>query len=245
MTGRRFIGHHQNQTRNMKHKLQQWARSFGYDVTGYQTFMGKAEPERPWEDDEDFLKAYDAVVNHTLVERKKLYMLYQLTRQTAALAGNLAECGVYRGGTALLFGRLKPENKRLYLFDTFGGMPETDPKNDFHRAGDFADTSLPRVQALLGDCANIVFRPGFFPATSKGLEEETFSLAHCDMDIQSSVLDFCHFFYPRLVRGGVMVFDDYGFRSCPGAKAAVRAFCAEQGTFELYLLTGQALVWKS
>ena len=172
-------------------------------------------------------------------------MLYQLIRQTASMEGSVAECGVYRGGTALLFARLKPESKRLYLFDTFGGMPETDPEKDFHRAGDFSDTSLARVQNLLRDCADVVFLPGFFPATAKGLEQETFSLAHCDMDIHSSVLDFCRFFYPRLVRGGVMVFDDYGYQSCPGAKAAVREFCTEQSIFEIYLPTGQAIVWKS
>jgi O-methyltransferase len=229
----------------MKRTLLRLARFLGYDVTGYQTYHGKSEPEQPWEEDPKFLTTYDAVVHHTIVARKKLWMLWQLTLQTASMEGSLAECGVYRGGTALLFATVKPEKKRLYLFDTFGGMPETDPAKDYHHAGDFSDTSLPRVQDLLRGCTNVVFRPGFFPATAAGLEQETFSLAHCDMDIHSSVLDFCRFFYPRLVRGGVMVFDDYGFRSCPGAKAAVREFCAEQGTFEIYLPTGQAIVWKS
>lgn len=229
----------------MKRKLLRLVHLFGYDVTGYKTFMGKPEPERPWEEDPDFLGIYGAVVGHTLVDRRKLYLLYQLTRQTGSLDGSFAECGVYRGGTALLFAKLKPETKRLYLFDTFEGMPETNVKEDFHRAGDFADTSLSHVQNLLRGCANVVFRPGFFPATAKGLEQEIFSLAHCDMDIHSSVLDFCRFFYPRLARGGVMVFDDYGSPSCPGAKAAVQRFCKEQGAFEIYLPTGQAIMWKS
>jgi O-methyltransferase len=230
---------------NMKQKLLQLAHFFGYDVTGYRTFKGKPDPERPWEDDPAFLKVYDAVASHTLVDRKRLYMLYQLVCQTASLEGSVAECGVFRGGTALLFAKLKTEAKRLYLFDTFGGMPETDSEKDVHRSGDFSDTSLPQVQTLLRGSANVVFRPGFFPATAKGLEQETFSLAHCDMDIYSSVLDFCRFFYPRLVCGGVMVFDDYGFHSCPGAKADVREFCTGQGAFEVYLPTGQAIVWKT
>jgi O-methyltransferase len=229
----------------MKRKLQQFARTFGCDITLYRSFNGKPEPERPWEDDLDFLATYGAVVGHTLLDRRRLYMLYQFTRQTAAMEGSLAECGVYRGGTALLFAKLKPESKRLYLFDTFGGMPETDPEKDLHKAGHFSDTSLTRVQGLLRGCANVVFRPGFFPATAQGLEQEKFSLVHCDMDIYSSVADFCRFFYPRLVQGGVMVFDDYGFGSCPGAKTAVREFCAQQGAFEIYLPTGQALVWRS
>jgi O-methyltransferase len=229
----------------MKQYLLQLARFFGYDVVGYRTFNGKPDPERPWEDDQGFLAAYGTVVKHTLVDRKRLYILYQLVRQTSSMEGSVAECGVFRGGTALLFAKLKPEAKRLYLFDTFGGMPETDSEKDVHRSGDFSNTSLPNVQTLLRGYANVVFRPGFFPATASGLQHETFSLVHCDMDIHSSVSDFCQFFYPRLVRGGVMVFDDYGWLSCPGAKTAVREFCARQGAFELYLPTGQAIIWKS
>ena len=172
-------------------------------------------------------------------------MLYQLTLQTASLEGSLAECGVYRGGTALLFAKSKPANKRLYLFDTFAGMPETNPEKDFHLAGDFSDTSLAQVQNLLCGQSNVLFRPGFFPSTAKGLEQETFSLVHCDMDIHSAVLDSCQFFYPRLCCGGLMIFDDYGHPSCPGAKAAVREFCSAEGIYEINLLTGQAIICKS
>jgi len=229
----------------MKQKLTQFARFFGFEVAGYRSFRGKPDPDRPWEDDPEFLMIYSAVVGHTLVDRKRLFMLYQLVRQTASLEGSLAECGVFRGGSALLFGKLKPTAKKLYLFDTFGGMPATDAKKDVHRLGDFSDTSLKHVQNILQGCSNVEFRQGFFPETAVGLEAERFSMAHCDMDIHSSVLEFCRFFYPRLVPGGVLIFDDYGFPSCPGAKAAVREFCASQGVFEVYLPTGQALIWKS
>jgi O-methyltransferase len=229
--------------------IQRWIkrqlRQLGYDLVPYRTFQNKPDPERPWEDDPDFLAHYHAVVGHTLVDRQRLFILYQLAQHTVALEGNLAECGVYRGGTALLLAKLKPANKKLYLFDTFGGMPETDSQKDYHKAGDFSDTSLPQVQQLLDGQPNVIFRPGFFPATATGLEHETFCMAHCDMDIYTSILSFCHFFYPRLTRRGVLVFDDYGSASCPGAKAAVREFCTEQGLIEIYLPTGQALIWKS
>ncbi|HEY0256803.1 MAG TPA: TylF/MycF/NovP-related O-methyltransferase [Candidatus Methylacidiphilales bacterium] len=225
--------------------LRSQVRHLGYDVVPYRTFKGQPDPERPWENDSDFLAHYHAVVPHTLVDRHRLYMLYQLAKKTVGLDGHYAECGVYRGGTALLLAKLKPEQKKLYLFDTFGGMPETDAEKDFHKAGDFADTSLPHVQQLLDGHPNVIFRPGFFPATAQGLENETFCMAHCDMDIYTSVLDFCRFFYPRLAPRGIMIFDDYGAASCPGAKSAVSEFCAGQGLYEIYLPTGQAIVCKS
>jgi O-methyltransferase len=41
-----------------------------------------------------------------------------------------------------------------------------------------------------------------------------------------------------------MVFDDYGFSSCPGIRKAVDAFCHERGQAPIYLPTGQALYIK-
>ena len=54
----------------------------------------------------------------------------------------------------------------------------------------------------------------------------------------------CEFVYPRLVPGGMMVFDDYGFWSCPGARMAVDQFFAEKLERPLALPTGQAIVTK-
>jgi O-methyltransferase len=65
-----------------------------------------------------------------------------------------------------------------------------------------------------------------------------------DVDIYRSVLDCCRFFYPRLVTGGAIVFDDYGRNSCPGAKAAVDEFFADTPEQPVYVATGQAFVVK-
>ena len=56
------------------------------------------------------------------------------------------------------------------------------------------------------------------------------------------VLDSCDFFYPRLTPGGMMLFDDYGFASCPGVRKAVDEFFADKMQKPIYLPTGQALV---
>jgi O-methyltransferase len=129
------------------------------------------------------------------------------------------------------------------LFDTFAGMPDTHPVHDFHQRGDFADTSLAAVQAFLSDCRNMSFYPGFFPATADPAKDETFSLVHVDVDIYESVKTSCEFFFPRMARGGVMVFDDYGMLTCAGAKLALDEFCAANGQSPLYLPAGQCLLY--
>lgn len=229
----------------MKTIVRKLLRKFGYDLVGFKHVDGRPNPLRPWEEDPECLRLCQSVVPHTLVDRQRLYMLYQLARKASRLDGTLAECGVYKGGTALLLCQCKPRDKALYLFDTFEGMPDVDAKLDIHRAGDLADTSLAKVQQLLAGQPTVVYRQGRFPATAAGLEAERFCFVHVDVDIYQSVIDCCNFFEPRLVPGGVMVFDDYGFLSTPGAKAAVEQYCRQRNLAEIYLPTGQALLVKT
>lgn len=194
--------------------------------------------------DQDFAVLRDKVRRHTLVSEDRLALLYQLTLQANNVSGDLVEIGVYRGGTALLMAEsLGASNQQLHLFDTFCGMPASDPDIDLHRSGDFADTSLEAVSALLGDFTNIHLYPGLFPETlPRDWTNKRFALVHVDVDIYASALDCCRFFYPRLSPGGVIVFDDYGFPSCPGVRQAVDEFCQHRDLQPLYLPSGQALI---
>ena len=59
-----------------------------------------------------------------------------------------------------------------------------------------------------------------------------------------SVLDCCEFFYPRMAHGGIMIFDYYGFLSCPGAKEAVDTYFMDKPETPIYLPTGQVIVMR-
>ena len=229
----------------MKRMLQSIVRSFGYDIVSFNTYQGLPEPIIPWESETDFLDLYEVVRDYTLLDRRRLYMLYSAVKVSNILEGDLAEVGVFKGGTALLISKLSDGKKDVHLFDTFKGMPNTaDSKVDIHVSGDFNDTSLAQVKQLLSNSSTAFLYPGFFPETAQDLKNKVFSFVHVDVDIYSSVLDCCNFFYPRLVLGGIILFDDYGFNSCPGVKQALQDFCSAQSLKELYLPTGQAMLWK-
>lgn len=206
---------------------------------------GRHNPIQPWSEPGDFLTEFSAIRNHTLLDRVRCHMLWQWLGHARGLPGDVAELGVFKGGTAhLLAVRLKGADKRLHLFDTFGGMPEVDRSRDWHRPGDFADTSLESVQNLLNTTGfgMIHWHPGLFPETATGLMDSRFCFVHVDADIYPSVKSACEFFFPRLVPHGVMIFDDYGQVTCPGAKDAVDDYFADSSTAPIYLPTGQALV---
>jgi O-methyltransferase len=101
------------------------------------------------------------------------------------------------------------------------------------------------VQDAVGHDDLVSYYKGWIPHAFEGLVESAIALAHVDVDIHRSVRDCCEFIFPRLSSGGFMVFDDYGFPCCPGARAAVDAYFAGTGLQPLVLPTGQAIVFKS
>lgn len=203
----------------------------------------------PWNDYGDFADYRVLAAPYTLVSRDRLYALYTLALNAIHLQGDFWECGVYKGGTARMFAeflvaRGRPDLK-LHLFDTFGGMPETDEKFDIHLKGDFSDTSLDEVRRVVGHPDRVEFHPGWIPDIFRGMSDSRVAFAHVDVDIYQSILDCCEFIYPRLAIGGVMVFDDYGFPTCPGARKAVDEFFADKPEVPIVLQTGQAIVVRS
>ena len=173
------------------------------------------------------------------------FNLYQVVLKTQKLPGAIAELGVYRGGSAKLISLLKGE-KELHLFDTFGGMPSVRPDVDLHAAGDFADTSLEAVQQYLSGFKNVFFHQGFFPDSAKelGTQPISFSLVHLDADIYQSTKAGLEFFYPRMVKGGILISHDYRNLHCPGVKLAYDEFFASRAEPVLELWKTQCLVIK-
>ena len=61
-------------------------------------------------------------------------------RPTRRCSGDVAECGVYKGGSAKILAELVPD-RPLHCSIPSRGCRETDPTRDLHKAGDFADTT--------------------------------------------------------------------------------------------------------
>ena len=201
----------------------------------------------PWEGEADFQRYFAPIRSHTLVSPERCWILLQIMRQALHLDGDFAEFGVFRGGTALLAANvLKGGRTRrtLHLFDSFVGMPDTRRGEAFER-GHFSNTSESAVRELIADSGQAtVFHVGYIPDTFTGCDIQRIAFAHVDVDLAQTVRDSVEFVYPRLVPGGVIVFDDYGFPSCSLAREATDAAFDERREKPIYLPTGQALVLK-
>jgi O-methyltransferase len=214
----------------------------------YSQYIGPCPLFSPWLGDPDFTKFFDGVEPHTLVSPERCYILLSLARNAVNLPGDFAECGVWKGGTALMLARVVNgrTDKKLYLFDSFEGLPEVDREKDsWFQKGQYSAGSVTVVEDLLRDFQRIVnIRRGWIPETFKGLENRRYAFVHIDVDIYQSNLDCCKYFYPRMVPGGMMLFDEYGFAAAAGEKQAVDEFFANKPEIPILLVTGQALVLK-
>jgi len=201
----------------------------------------------PWLGDDAFRATFEGVAPHTVVSSDRCYTLFSLASQVRSLDGDFAECGVFNGGTALLIARsMAGTDRKLFLFDSFEGLPEPDrAKDPGFEAGDFKSASEKAVGKLLSEHQEAVdIRAGWIPETFDGLEDHRFAFVHIDVDLYQSTIDCCEFFYPRLAAGGAMVFDDYGFPDTRGMRVAVEEFFADRPERPFALPTGQAIVTK-
>ena len=198
-----------------------------------------------WEQDREFISVYSNASKEMLIDKKKSYTLFNLVKNIGHLDGSLAELGVFRGASSLIAIEANNRSKPIYLFDTFEGLPKTHDENDpYWKENDMSETSLEAVQNFMNYSSAKYFK-GYFPESAKEIStEEKFCFVHIDVDIYQSMLDGCAFFYDKVVPGGIILFDDYGDLSCPGARKAVDQFFNDMPEKPIATGAGQAFVIK-
>lgn len=146
-------------------------------------------------------------------------IVYYVT-QTCNLDGQMAEVGVFRGGSAKIISK-SCTHKLLHLFDTFTGHPFDDVFHNGFKKGVF-NCFINETKVFLQDC-KVEYHVGIFPNTTKNLNCK-FSFVHLDGDLYQTTMSAIEYFYPRLVNNGIMVFDDYDNSCCPGVKKAIHTY---------------------
>lgn len=149
--------------------------------------------------------------------------------------GDVIECGIFKGVTSVLLAKLmelRQSDKKLFLCDSFQGLPEPDRKFDasmhFQKGGWAARRQ--EVEQLLARY-NVLQRctilEGWFSDTlPKISDEQKFCFAYIDADLYSSTVDCLHYIWPHMCQHGVLVFDDYHHPS-GGVRSAVDEWLVE------------------
>lgn len=177
-----------------------------------------------------------------LIEDIEAYHIYMAVKRTRKVPGDIAEVGVYKGGSARIICSVKGD-KHLHLFDTFEGLPQVDEIDmvwPFYE-GKFA-ASYDRVCDYLKHETNISFYKGIFPETAGPVENKTFSLVNLDVDCYESTKQCLEFFYSRMNVGGIILSHDY--TTTPGVRKAFDDFFEKKVEPVLETAGSQCLVVK-
>lgn len=152
----------------------------------------------------------------------KLKLLADQFVSVLGLPGDVADVGAYRGGCSLILRRLGPE-KELHVFDTWTGTP-FDDELCHHKKGEWK-ADIEECKALVGENDRTHYWKGVFPYVmgdnDDDIKQRMFSFVVIDPDTYQSVRDAIEFFWPRMVQGGKLFFDDYAWEPCAGVKKAV------------------------
>lgn len=205
----------------------------------------------PWKGDAAFRKVYSVIRDNTFVDEYRCHELWQLCGQIGTLEpGDILEVGVWRGGTGCLMARRCQElgfGGRIHLCDTFAGVVKAGAQDSAYVGGEHADTSTATVRSLAQalSLTNVDIRPGMFPDdTGAAIADRRFRLCHIDVDVYESAAQTFDWVWPRLVPGGIVVFDDYGFYSCSGVTRLVDRMRGMPDRLVVYNVNGHALVVK-
>ena len=171
----------------------------------------------------------------------EMVQIYNCASLAKKLPGDFVEVGVYLGRSAKLICEAKGD-KQIHLFDTFEGLPKPEPIDGktFHEKQYAA--RLDSVKTYLSNYKNVDFHQGFFPKTAEPIKRKSFAFVHLDVDLYHTTLACLEFFYPRMVRGGIILSHDYS--TSAGVKKAFDDFFADKTELVIELSTSQCLVVK-
>ncbi len=191
------------------------------------------------------------------------FNLVQYFLASLPVAGARAECGVYRGASALLLCHAARacdpaySGQDLFLIDSYEGASQSGEHDLIAvRSGEARTRREPffphAASASWLEDVRSVFREypaarivrGWVPQVLSELPATRWSFVHLEVDLYEPTLGGLEYFYPRLNAGGVIITDDYGSVFTPGGRKAWQDFCLRRDIPYVVLPGGQAVIVK-
>jgi len=181
----------------------------------------------------------------------RVYIVCTLADHVKKLKGDFVECGVNTGAysrAVIEYTGFSSLQKTFYLLDTYQGLVPGQITAAEHQAG---------VGSYLGKYKDVyeevlktfktfpvkVIR-GAVPDTLVQCETQQICYLSIDMNVVEPEIAAANYFWDKIVPGGVMILDDYGFPAHIEQKHAFDQFAKEKGVVILYIPTGQGIIFK-
>jgi hypothetical protein len=168
----------------------------------------------------------------TMIHMPNLNNIQQLYKYIVDndIQGDILEAGVWKGGATILMAALNKyynTNRKVYACDSYEGLPKTSKHSEDNvvNGTDWQTyaVSLEEVKEnfnkykLLDD--DVIFVKGFFEETIPNLDVGDLSILRLDGDMYTSTIVCLDELYDKVVKGGVIILDDYGWKIAGSGRA--------------------------
>jgi hypothetical protein len=161
---------------------------------------------------------------------------YELFKMSSNISGSIIECGVFKGISLIRFASFRnlgiSKSKKIIGFDIFGKFPKTNFEKDKKMREKFIKDSGPKgiskqelmkvlkrkkleqnIELIKGNVVKTI------PKYVKKHPKLKISLLNLDTDVYEPAVTILENLYPKIVKGGILILDDYGV--FPGETKAV------------------------
>lgn len=183
----------------------------------------------------------------------RFYNLLEFYKYVINLDGYVVECGCWLGLSSYILNKYNQDNTLVYkgenylIIDSFEGLSaptDEDLKGDYIPEKGTFSSNINLVKNALSEFPNIQYFKGWIPSVLEQIPQYSYKFVHIDLDLYEPIKTSIEYFYPKLIKGGVILFDDYGSNLWPGAKKAIDDFCLINEIKLLRLSTGQSVIFK-
>ena len=181
----------------------------------------------------------------------RTYIVCTLADIVKRLPGDFVECGVNTGAysrAVIKYIEFQKTGKTFFLLDTYEGLvPEQiSEKEKEAGVGAYLKAYKNVYEQVVQTFApfNVKIIKGAVPQTLTECSAEQVCYLSIDMNVAEPEIAAANYFWEKVVSGGVIILDDYGFPAHIEQKKAFDAFAREKGVSILYIPTGQGIIFK-
>ena len=163
--------------------------------------------------------------------------IIELAKKALESEGDFVEMGCYKGDTSLVLAEIiRGSGKRLFIYDSFEGLPEKAKEDESvlgaeFRGGElFASKREVKERFLRAGLPVPVIKKGWFSELTEADLPEKIAFSFLDGDFYESIRDSLRLVLPKMVPRGVLIVHDYTNPALPGVKRAVDEVFSESGT---------------
>lgn len=174
----------------------------------------------PWKEDKEFKKFNNIISGTTLLDNKRLYTLFYLAKSQRKISGDILDVGCLKGGAGFVMSFANKKGK-VHLIDSFEGIIDNEIN---HNRDHFIFENIDFVKNKIKDLKikNTFVHKGIFPDSFKKKSlTKKIKLCHIDVNTFESTRKTFQYVEKKIIKNGIIVFDDYGIFSVNSVKKFV------------------------